>query len=161
MRCVGLNGKVCIGNVELVTQLKLDTLILHVAHVTDRLGFTYVAWDRHGHQHTIGLLDIVVNSKCKLVVPQAQVDTQVGLLTLLPLQVLVSQAVGFRTVVHHGLTTEIVVAGAASGGEYGITEIVHILVTVLTPTCTEFQVRQPVACVLHEFFVHDVPSNRE
>ena len=69
-----------IAHVPLVTQLKLDTTVLHVADITDRLGLADIRWDRHGHQHTVGLLDIVVNSKCKLVVPQAQVDTQVGLL---------------------------------------------------------------------------------
>ena len=69
-----------VADVPLVTKLELDTAVLHVTYVTDRFSLTYVRWDRHSHQHAVSSLDIVVDSKCQLVVPETEVETQVGLL---------------------------------------------------------------------------------
>ena len=79
-----------IADVELITQLELNTRVLHIAYVTDRTALAYVAWDRHLHQHAVGLLYIVVYCEGQFVVPESEVETQVGLLALLPLKVLVS-----------------------------------------------------------------------
>ena len=94
IRGVTLHCEVGIGDVPPVAEFKLDTAVLHVTDVGQRAGLTDVTRDGHLDDHAVGLLDVVVNAEGQLVVPEAEVQAEVGLFALLPLQVFVSQAVG-------------------------------------------------------------------
>ena len=148
----------CVADVPLVAQLELYTLVLHVAGVADRLRFTHIGRNGHRHQHAIGLLDVVVDGERQSLVEETEVESEVGLLALLPLDAGVSRRRGFRTnLLDGGIAEEHVVAHRV---QHGVLEVADIVVTVLTPAGAELQVRQPALCLLHEFLVHDVPTHR-
>ena len=60
---ISLHREVGIADVPLVTQFELNTLVFHITDVTDWFVLTYVRRYRHGHQHAVGLLNVVVNGK--------------------------------------------------------------------------------------------------
>ena len=155
---ISLGIEASIRNVPLVAEFKLKTRVLHITHIADRLCLTYITWDRHGNQHTVGLLHIVIGTECQCTAEEAEVETDISLFTLLPLQVWVGCSIRLRAIKLGGILTEEYVV--AHRGQHCVAEITDIIVTILTPAGTEFQVAQPVASALHKFFIHDVPSNR-
>ena len=84
-----------------------------------------------------------VNGTGACVVEEAEVESEVGLLALLPLQVGISKTVGLGAVNHRGCLSEIVVAGASHGRECGICEVADVVVTVLTPAEANLEVGKP------------------
>ena len=142
----------------LITELKLKTRVLHITHVADWLGLTYVAWDRHSNQHTVGLLHIVIGTEGQCTAEESEVETDISLLTLLPLQVFIGCGIRLRTIKLDCILSEEHVVAHSS--QYGIAEVTDVIITILTPASTELQVAQPVASALHEFLVHNVPSDR-
>ena len=83
-----------VADVTLPAKFDFDTLVLHVTHVAKRLGFAHIAWDRHGKDHAVGLLDEVIDAEGECILHEAEVDTKVVLLRLLPLEVGVGDTVG-------------------------------------------------------------------
>ena len=142
----------------LIAEFEFKTRVLHIAHIADRLSFAYIARNRHCNQHSVGLLHIVVGTESQCTAEESEVETDISLLTLLPFQVWVGCSIRLRAIKLNGILTEEHVV--AHGCQYGIAEVSDIIVTVLTPACTELEVAQPVACALHKLFVHDVPTNR-
>ena len=155
---ISLGIEASIRDVPLIAELKLKTRVLHITHVTDWLGLTYVAWDRHSNQHTVGLLYIIVSREGQRTAEETEVETDISLLTLLPLQVFIGCGIRLRTIKLDSVLTEKHVV--AHRGQYGITEVSDIIITILTPAGTELEVTQPVAGALHKLLVHDVPTNR-
>ena len=155
---ISLGIEASIRDVPLIAELKLKTWVLHVTHVTDWLGLTYVAWDRHSNQHTVGLLYIIVSWECQRTAEETEVETDISLLTLLPLQVFIGCGIRLRTIKLDCILSEEHVV--AHSGQYGITEVTDVIITILTPAGTELQVAQPIASTFHEFLVHNIPSDR-
>ena len=127
----------------LISQLKLKSRVLHISHVGKRLSLTYITRDRHLDNHSVGLLDEVVNGECQCIVEEAEVKTDVCLLTLLPLEVGIGKAVGLRAIYHRGSLAEIVVACAAHCRKCGVSEISDIVITVLTPREAHLEIGKP------------------
>ena len=103
------------------------------------------------HQHVLRLLAIPVNNQVNAVVQEAQVETDVELLLLLPLHTLVGKVLGLvaraqRRVDHR------------DGGAPKVTT--DIGVTSLTPTQTQLTVGEPIH-VLHELLVGKAPRTGE
>ena len=142
----------------LVAEFEFKTRVLHITHIADRLCLTYITWDRHGNQHTVGLLHIVIGTEGQCTAEESEVETDICLLTLLPLQVWIGCCIRLRTIKLDGILTEEHVV--AHGCQYGIAEVSDIIITILTPAGTELEVAQPVAGALHKLLVHDVPTNR-
>ena len=140
---------------------QLDTGVAHVAHVHQRLAVE--VW-RHRHvvpeEQVVGGLDIEVERTVDAVIQETVVETEVPLLGHLPLQV----GVG---VLHHlkGLDPL-----AVHRHHVAITrKVIHVLCQIRvtggdtrhTVAHAEAQVAEPVAGVLHECLVHDVPAEGE
>ena len=142
----------------LVAKLELKTRVLHITHIADRLSFAYIAWNWHRNQHSVGLLHIVIGTESQCTAEESEVETDISLLTLLPLQVWIGCCIRLRTIKLNGILTEEHVV--AHGCQYGIAEVSDIIITILTPAGTELEVAQPVAGALHKLLVHDIPTNR-
>ena len=94
--CITLDRVVEIAHMTAVAEFKFKAGVLHITHVTKRFRFTYITWDRHFDNHAVGFLDEVVGSECEGAVEETKVKTDVGLFALLPFEVGVGEAVGFR-----------------------------------------------------------------
>ena len=155
---ISLGIEASIRDVPLIAELKLKTRVLHITHIADRLSFAYIARNRHCNQHSVGLLHIVIGTEGQCTAEESEVETDISLLTLLPLQVFIGCGIRLRAIKLGCVLTEKHVV--AHRGQYGITEVSDIIITILTPAGTELEVTQPVAGALHKLLVHDVPTNR-
>ena len=79
VRCITLYRVTEVADVTLVAKFEFDTLVLHVTNITSRLVLAEVAWYRHIDDHTIGLLDEVVNGEGESLVEETEVETEVSL----------------------------------------------------------------------------------
>ena len=144
-----------VADVTLPAKFDFDTLVLHITHVAKRLGFAHIAWDRHSKDHAVGLLDEVIDTEGECILHEAEVDTKVVLLRLLPLEVGVGDTVGLGTVLLGGDATEEDVV--AHRGEGGVGEVTDVLVTILTPAVTQLADGHPFGHV-EEWFAYEVPT---
>ena len=142
----------------LIAELKLKTRVLHITHIADRFCLAYIARNWHRNQHSVSLLHIVIGTEGQCTAKESEVETDISLLALLPLQVFIGCGIRLRTIKLDSVLTEKHVV--AHRGQYGITEVSDIIITILTPASTELQVVQPIASTFHEFLVHNVPSDR-
>ena len=103
------------------------------------------------HQHVLRLLAIPVNNEADAVVEEAQVETDIELLLLLPLHTLVGQVLGLVARTQRRL----------DHGDSGTPQVTtDVGVTGLTPTQTQLTVGEPVH-VLHELLVGKAPRTGE
>ena len=154
--CLGIEA--CIRNMPLVAKFELKTRVLHITYITDRLCLTYITWDRHGNQHAVSLLHIIVGTECQGTAEEAEIEADVCLLTLLPLQVRIGCGICLRTIIFDSILTEKYIITHRC--QHRVAEITDIIITILTPAGTELQVAQPIASIFHELLVHDIPTNR-
>ena len=103
------------------------------------------------HQHVLRLLAIPVNNQADAVVQEAQVETDVELLLLLPLHTLVGKVLGLVARAQRRLDH-------SDGGAPEVTTDVGV--TSLTPTQTQLTVGEPIH-VLHELLVGKAPRTGE
>ena len=137
----------------------LDTSVADVAIVAHGSGQgrrcitrgAHVRRQLQVHQHVLRFLAIPVNNQVNAVVQEAQVETDVELLLLLPLHTLVGKVLGL-------------VARAQRRLDHGDGSTPQVAtdvgVTSLTPTQTQLTVGEPVH-VLHELLVGKAPRTGE
>ena len=161
-----------VTNVATIADVELETFVLYLASVnplTGALAHHTDTW--HEYQNVLGLFEVPLERSIQGVTEHAEVHTEVGLCGGLPFQVVVTQLVTFETAwqsLSAVATLDVVAGTVALSAEAslaivalvdGIASYVgNLLVTSLTPRCSQLQVVQPVD-VLHELLLVDTPSS--
>ena len=148
-----------VTDLVLPTDLELHTPVLHLAQVGHRGALAHVGRDGLVHQHALGVLVVVVHAEGEAAVEQAQVQTQVGLLGLLPADGRVGQGARGLSVLHRSLAVGAIVVVLAAVHQGRVAEVADVLVTVAAPARAELDLVDPVrAAGLEPRLVGDVPA---
>ena len=141
---------------------ELNTSVLYGTSILQLLRETCRRRNGHGDEQVLRGLLIPVENHAELTADEACIETEVKLLRGLPSQLLVGEALRINTgsiVVLVAVEGIVTVGTILEGSE--ITEAVsNVLVTVLSPTCTDLQEVEPGRGLLHELLVRDYPTCR-
>ena len=151
-----------ISYVVMIISHKLKTCILQVASIEERtIRISAERRNRHLKQHIRSLLHIEVHAQIERIAQKCEVNTNVGLSTCLPLDILITLISRYVSLTEARTKPPLSFLISTNKGERSCS--INTLITILSPTCAQLQVVKYLAKrrILEEFLITDSPSQRQ